>query len=176
MVRYLLGSFGDFQRIDYGSGHELNFVCFMYAVVSMDAPHLRINTANRVAPIPAESTIVVPGISPTLLTTPSTELQIRSLVSTSQATPINNSALSRDTLEKAALVSIVFSTYVHLCRRLQRMYFLEVVIHIIVIHFVFIYGTLFYKVRINNVFSLFFLFSVLVVVELGVLMVCVFLD
>ncbi len=29
---YLTGSFGDAQRIDYGTGHELNFMCFLYAL------------------------------------------------------------------------------------------------------------------------------------------------
>ena len=26
---YLLASFGDMQRIDYGTGHEANFICFL---------------------------------------------------------------------------------------------------------------------------------------------------
>jgi len=32
LSRYLLQSFGDIRRLDYGTGHELNFMCFLYAL------------------------------------------------------------------------------------------------------------------------------------------------
>ncbi|XP_053991415.1 probable serine/threonine-protein phosphatase 2A activator 2 isoform X2 [Hylaeus volcanicus] len=33
---YLCSSFGDKTRIDYGSGHELNFICFLYCLVRLE--------------------------------------------------------------------------------------------------------------------------------------------
>eukprot|EP00388_Colpodella_angusta_P008321 GDKJ01022820.1.p1 GENE.GDKJ01022820.1~~GDKJ01022820.1.p1 ORF type:complete len:267 (+),score=25.23 GDKJ01022820.1:91-801(+) len=33
MYEYLLDSFGNAQRIDYGTGHELHFLCFLYVAV-----------------------------------------------------------------------------------------------------------------------------------------------
>ncbi|KAL6944945.1 Serine/threonine-protein phosphatase 2A activator 2 [Hanseniaspora vineae] len=33
---YLLNSFGDRQRIDYGSGHELNFLCFLFGLYRLN--------------------------------------------------------------------------------------------------------------------------------------------
>ena len=32
---YLLGSFGDYTRIDYGTGHELTFICFILILVEL---------------------------------------------------------------------------------------------------------------------------------------------
>jgi len=32
LKEYLLESFGHYERIDYGTGHELNFVIFLYAL------------------------------------------------------------------------------------------------------------------------------------------------
>jgi hypothetical protein len=32
LSRYLLASFGDARRLDYGTGHEMNFVAFLYAL------------------------------------------------------------------------------------------------------------------------------------------------
>lgn len=32
ILNYLIKSFGDFNRIDYGSGHELNFLVFLYCI------------------------------------------------------------------------------------------------------------------------------------------------
>ncbi|KAI5959472.1 RRD2 [Candida pseudojiufengensis] len=36
---YLLNSFGDFNRIDYGSGHELNFICFLLSLQKLGVIH-----------------------------------------------------------------------------------------------------------------------------------------
>jgi hypothetical protein len=33
---YLLASFGDSRRLDYGTGHELNFMCFLYSLVKLN--------------------------------------------------------------------------------------------------------------------------------------------
>jgi hypothetical protein len=33
---YICSSFGDKTRIDYGSGHELNFICFLYCLVRLE--------------------------------------------------------------------------------------------------------------------------------------------
>ena len=32
MKEYLLESFGSYERIDYGTGHELNFIIFLYCM------------------------------------------------------------------------------------------------------------------------------------------------
>lgn len=32
LKRYLLQSWGDIRRLDYGTGHEMNFMCFLYAL------------------------------------------------------------------------------------------------------------------------------------------------
>ena len=49
---YLNASFGDRQRIDYGTGHELNFVCFLYTL-----------TAIRFVPVDAAATTADSGSS-----------------------------------------------------------------------------------------------------------------
>ncbi len=35
VARYLSASFGDRQRIDYGTGHELNFICFLFVTFEL---------------------------------------------------------------------------------------------------------------------------------------------
>lgn len=35
LTKYLDNSFGNIQRIDYGTGHELNFMCFLYALTNL---------------------------------------------------------------------------------------------------------------------------------------------
>lgn len=53
MSRYFSESFGDRQRIDYGSGHELNLICFLYclkklgAITDADYPALVVRVFNK---------------------------------------------------------------------------------------------------------------------------------
>ncbi|KAI3637318.1 hypothetical protein MIR68_004643 [Amoeboaphelidium protococcarum] len=45
ILPYFLHSFGDLKRIDYGTGHELNFMVFVYALVKHQFLHLHSSLA-----------------------------------------------------------------------------------------------------------------------------------
>ncbi|KAL0223299.1 hypothetical protein P9112_002689 [Eukaryota sp. TZLM1-RC] len=53
LATYLMNSFGDFSRIDYGTGHELNFVFFLFAlykqslIKTSDLPSIALHTIQR---------------------------------------------------------------------------------------------------------------------------------
>lgn len=49
--QYLVESWGNRTRIDYGSGHELNFICFLYCLVKLGVLDMERDAANIVLKI-----------------------------------------------------------------------------------------------------------------------------
>ncbi|CDO95835.1 unnamed protein product [Kluyveromyces dobzhanskii CBS 2104] len=48
LCTYFINSWGDRSRIDYGSGHELNFICFLYCLTELKVLDLEKDGANIV--------------------------------------------------------------------------------------------------------------------------------
>lgn len=94
---YLLDSFGNAWRIDYGTGHELAFVCLLYCLAQLGLLHV---------PPPLLPSAAPPAASP---------------LDSSRALP--PAADGSD--DRAAIVLRAFTRYVKVMRALQKTYMLE---------------------------------------------------
>ena len=50
LCQYLDNAFGDIRRIDYGTGHEMNFICFCYAITQCTIQYERSTDSEGVMP------------------------------------------------------------------------------------------------------------------------------
>lgn len=137
LSRYFYSCFGDSQRIDYGSGHELNFVCLLFCLSTLHQVSLPERVVEAATHISASSSSPLSSSSSTSSTSPlkSTGLSFRSTaastspsspsLSAPSSSPSSSGPFTFANLHDASLVLQVFSKYIALCRRLQRTYWLE---------------------------------------------------
>jgi Phosphotyrosyl phosphate activator (PTPA) protein len=90
---YLQQAFGDRERIDYGSGHELNFMCWLYFFQCNSNRRLCLRQLNILSQDDFQSLILVvfnksvPGVPSDLDTSPSLD-ESKPCISSNQQAPM----------------------------------------------------------------------------------------